>query len=346
MRSLTKIALGTGIAGAVALTLAGTTGTALADPPSGVTPPSNAIVGVGSDTTEYVLDQLALAYDAQSPAPTNPLYSWDATGTTPITTKTGATSIARPNGSGAGIAALIANTKTTVDFARSSRARNTSDPTTIKFVAFAKDAVTVAVQNTTNAPANLTTANLKSIYTCASTRWNQVGGTSTATIKPFLPQAGSGTRAFFEAAIGVTDSTVGSCVNSTVQENEGTNSLLNDPNAIVPYSTAKYIAQVFHSGAGQNTFGTDDHGTLKLDSINSTAPTTGSGSTTTINPSFSAAFVRNVYNVVRQDTTTTDQIPAYEEPVFGSGKFICTQTTIVKNYGFLPLSGSQCGAVS
>ncbi len=344
MRSLTKLALSAGVAGAVAASLVATSGPASADPPTGVTPPANSIVGVGSDTTEYVMDQIALAYDAQSPAPTQKLYSWDATGSTPITTKTGATSIARPDGSGAGIAALTGNTSATVDFARSSAGRSPSNPSTIKFVAFAKDAVTAAVQTTTNAPANLTTANLKNIYTCASTTWNQVGGTSTATIKPFLPQAGSGTRAFFLAAIGVT--TPGSCVTSNVQENEGTNTALNDPNAIVPYSTAKYIAQVFHSGAGQNSFGTDDHGTLKLESINSTAPTTGSGSTTTINPSFSAAFVRTVFNVVRQDTTTTDQIPAYEEPIFGTGKFLCTQTTIVKNYGFLPLSGSQCGATS
>jgi hypothetical protein len=38
------------------------------------------------------------------------------------------------------------------------------------------------------------TAQLAAIYTCADTTWNQVGGSSTATIQPFLPQTGSGLR--------------------------------------------------------------------------------------------------------------------------------------------------------
>jgi ABC-type phosphate transport system substrate-binding protein len=342
MRTIITTTFGACVVGALALS---TAGSALADPPAGVTPAANSIVGVGSDTTEFVLDELALGYDSQSPAPAAKLYSWDATGSTPIKTKTGATTIPRPNGSSAGITALINNTQATVDYARSSRKRKSTDPTSISFVAFAKDAVTIAVQTTTNAPASLTTAQLAAIYKCTSRTWNTVGGTSTATIKPFLPQSGSGTRAFFETAIGITDAQVGSCVNSTVQENEGTNALLKDPNAIVPYSVAKFIAQVFHSGPGQNKFGTDQHGTLKLNKINGLAPTTGTGTSTTINPLFSAAFIRTVFNVVRT-ATTTDHIPAYEEVIFGTHGYICLHPTTVKNYGFLALSGSQCGAVS
>lgn len=345
MRSASKLAITAGVATALTVSVAAP---AFGDPPSGVTPKRNAIVGVGSDTTEYFVDQLALAYDAQSPAPKRLLFSWDATGTSPITTKVGATAIPRPNGSGSGISALINNTVATVDFARSSRGRSASDPANISFMAFGKDAVTAAVQSTTHAPKNLTTTQLRNIYTCTATQWTDVGGTSSATIQPFLPQSGSGTRAFFESAIGVTDAQIGGCVTQGVQENEGTDpGLVGNVDAIVPYSVAKYIAQVYHSGAGQNDFGSDVHGTLKLDRVNSTNPTQTLNGVVRINPNFTPTFVRTVYNVVRQDATQSDGIPAYLRVLFGRNGFLCKHaSTIVANYGFLPLTGSQCGAVS
>ena len=49
---------------------------ALADPPSGVTPGPTDVVGVGSDTTEFVFDQLSADYNATHT--TGKLYSWDA----------------------------------------------------------------------------------------------------------------------------------------------------------------------------------------------------------------------------------------------------------------------------
>ena len=72
--------------------------------------------------------------------------------------------------------------------------------------------------------------------------------------------------------------TPGSCVNQTVQQNEGVNPVLKDADAIVPYSIAKYIAQRYHSAkclksscapvsgveckpaSGKNLFGCDEHG--------------------------------------------------------------------------------------
>jgi ABC-type phosphate transport system substrate-binding protein len=260
-------------------------------------------------------------------------------------TKTGATSIPRPDGSGAGISALVNNTIKTVDFARSSRGRSGSDPASVAFVAFAKDAVTVAVQTQTNAPINLTTAQLQAIYTCSVTNWSDLGGKS-AVIKPFLPQSGSGTRSFFESAIGLTDAQIGACVTQGVQENEGTDTRLNDKSAVVPYSVAKYIAQRYHSGAGQNDFGTDDHGTLKLLSLNGTKPTAGTAPNVKINANFSSTFQRIVYNVVRK-AATTDTIPGYLENIFGAHGYLCGHSRItMQNYGFLPLPIGQCGTVS
>src|ERR1700722_1697123 len=201
MRTFVKLLTGIAIA-ATATAMA--IGPAMADPigSSGkpVTPKATDITGVGSDTIEFLLDQLSVDYNASHK--TGPrLYSWDATnpvtGATldPITDKSGCTKEPRPDGSSAGILsasggplALTSNLKTKdgkqfcTDFARSSRGRTpATDPTKGKggvvFVTLAKDAVTYATNKTTFAPANLTTAQLHAIYTCSVTTWGQVGGT-------------------------------------------------------------------------------------------------------------------------------------------------------------------------
>jgi ABC-type phosphate transport system substrate-binding protein len=245
---------------------------ALADPPTGVTPKSGDVVGVGSDTTEFLFDQLSLDYNATHT--TGKLYSWDAlnpkTGLTDnIVTKSGCAAIPRPFGSGAGITALE-NTKKTgthpcIDFARSSSSRATTDPTTISYINVAGDAVTYATQPGSHAPANLTTADLTGIYNCSIRHWNQIPGNSggsTATIAAMIPQPASGTRKFFLSAIGLT--APGPCVSSsatvqgsaganatTLEENEGVDPSLNKnkANVIFPFSVGKWIAEKFHSAS-------------------------------------------------------------------------------------------------
>jgi len=344
--------------------------------------------GVGSDTIQNVLDQFAADYNPTVSATASHLYSWDATN--PLTgaigdsiaEKTGCSSIPRPDGSSAGITQLATFQKThdgkffCSSFARSSRARASTDPAFapggIAFVDLAGDAVTWSAQATTNAPATLTQAQLAAIYNCTDTNWSQVGGKN-APIHAFIPQTGSGTRSFFLSAIGV--ATPGSCVsddNGALEENEGVNPVLKDPDAIFPYSIGKYIAEKFHSATclnatctpnssgiacnpsgHQNLFGCNTHGTMVLKQINGVAPTTGGGTGTVINSSFPAAFQRILFEVVPYDPATSDHIPGSEagapggvnlEPLFGASGFVCTNTTAktdLKNYGFLvtPLCG-------
>jgi ABC-type phosphate transport system substrate-binding protein len=350
-------------------------------------PAENDAVGVGSDTIQNVLDQFAADFNPTVSATGTHLYSWDATN--PLTGAIGdsipekkdCSSIPRPDGSSAGITQLITFTKSTsgpfcTNYARSSRARASTDPPFapggIAFVDLAGDAVTWAAQATTNAPATLTTAQLAAIYNCTDTNWSQVGGAN-APIHAFIPQSGSGTRSFFLSAIGV--ATPGSCVSDDgglLQENEGVNPVLNDPNAIFPYSIGKYIAEKFHSNLcftkstcapnangvvcthtpGKNLFGCDTHGTMALEQINGIAPTTGTGANTVINSSFPATFQRTVFEVVPYDPATSDHIPGATspvggvnlEPIFGASGFVCTNSTAkadLKNYGFLvtPLCG-------
>ncbi|MFD0568522.1 substrate-binding domain-containing protein [Kitasatospora gansuensis] len=269
------------------------------------------------------------------------LYSWDPTGSATITPKTGAATIARPNGSSAGVTALNNNTSTTVDFARSSRGPQTGDTTDDLFVAFAKDAVTWSAKNGGHAPANLTTAQLKGIYECTVTNWSTVGGTA-GTIKPFLPQNGSGTRTFFLKAIGgATPVTPGACVTSGPQENTGTTPALDDVDAIFPYSVAHNISQVY----GGHGTPTDNPGNLTLRNINGVAPVNAAH---TINAPFAAsAYGRVVYNVVRAAAwNTPGTYSTALKNVFSSTGWICTHPATITNYGFLALPGAACGTTT
>jgi ABC-type phosphate transport system substrate-binding protein len=342
--------------------------------------------GVGSDTIQNVLDQFSADYNVGKALTATHLWSWDATnpntgaiGDSIQVKGGGCSAIARPDGSSAGITALtssqVASGTNCINFARSSRARGSSDPPFapggIAFVDLAGDAVTWSAQATTNAPATLTAAQLAAIYNCTDTNWNQVGGKN-APIHAFIPQSGSGTRSFFLSAIGVANP--GSCVSDDgglLEENEGVNPVLNDPDAIFPYSTGKYIAEKFHSatcfntscnpnGSGlrctpsgtQDLFGCNNHGTMVLKQINGIAPTTGTGQGTVINSAFPATFQRTVFEVVPYDPNTSDHIPGATNPVggvnleqiFGASGFVCTNATAkadLKKYGFLvtPLCG-------
>jgi ABC-type phosphate transport system substrate-binding protein len=385
------------VAATAAAAIAATVGTpALADPPAGKTPRPTDVVGVGSDTIQNVMDQLSVAYNATHAS--GKLYSFDATNPTngamgdPVQLKSGSSTcnIPRPDGSSAGITALENSGTTTgsqpcINFARSSRARSGTDPNTISFITLAGDAVTVSTQPGTHAPANLiTTAVLTGIYNCTITKWNQIPGNSggaSSTIRPMLPQDGSGTRAFFLGAISVT--TPGSCVSTsdtaqgtghlndnTLQENEGVAPSLNTnkSNVIFPFSVAKYIAEKFHSAScgtisqcntapenchptgTQNKFGCNTHGTMNLNKINGTAPTLGSGGSTRINPAFTTTFTRLVFDVVNAPQGT---VPASMAKYFGPAGFTCTNTTAkndIKKYGFLVLpagtTAGHCGAAS
>lgn len=372
-------------------------GPSLADPPSGVTPKPGDVVGAGSDTLGFLLDQLSSDYAEANPNATSLLYGWDsvnpATNETgdPIVTKAGCAPIARPDGSSAGIAALEAGVTDPadpkafcLDFAGSSRGPLPTDPPCasggICFITLARDAVTWAVRDAasggTDAPASLTLTQLKAIYRCKITNWAKVGGTN-APIQAFLPQSASGIRASWLTALGGgTDPVVpGRCVRSargTLQDNEGTNPVLNSPGAIVPYSVADYIAQVYHSAAclnpgckpvtggavckpsgPQNRFGCDTHGVLGLGEIGGKAPMTPwpapkpPCTVCTINPKFAGLFLGGVYAVVRF-APTKDFIPGYLEPFFAAktafpSGYVCTSATAqqaIRAYGFLIANGS------
>jgi ABC-type phosphate transport system substrate-binding protein len=181
--------------------------------------------------------------------------------------RVGTKPVTRPNGSGAGAAALIADASGgagyqglangSIQMARMSRLPNSTEegncPTSggcggLHVYQVATDNLAIAARSATfggtNAPSALTASQLVDIYQCTATKWTDVGGSSSATIHPLIPQSGSGTRNFFladlQAANGGTAITLGGCVR-TVQEHDPTG-IWADPSpadAIEPFSTGK-----------------------------------------------------------------------------------------------------------
>ena len=115
-----------------------------------------------------------------------------------------------PTGSGAGIKELQLGT---VDYARSSRAPKSSGETDLNFWAYGKDGLAVVTFGA-RTPGNLTTAQLKNIYNCTITTWDQITGDPAdagKTITPVGMNTASGTKATFDTYLGF-DANAGSCV--------------------------------------------------------------------------------------------------------------------------------------
>jgi ABC-type phosphate transport system substrate-binding protein len=183
--------------------------------------------------------------------------------------------VTRPNGSGAGVAALINDAPAaggqaagpgyqglptgSIQFARMSRLPNSTEIGEctsanscggLHVYQFATDKLVIAHNAATyNGPPGLSADELYKIFvTCDYTKWNQIPGNtsgSSETIHPLIPQSGSGTRNFFLAdlatAEGITTTlTPGTCTR-TVEEHDPTG-IYADPttaDAIEPFSAAK-----------------------------------------------------------------------------------------------------------
>ncbi len=281
------------------------------------------IVGVGSDTSEYVVQSLAdgmkvgasLApgYNLAAGARLVSFNAMNPNGTsTDLVLRAGTAPITRPNGSGSGKGTLYGTgNNANVNFARSSSGPSAAENSAgLWHVPFALDTVKVATASTSNAPASLTAAQLVGIYNGTYTNWNQIGGAS-GTIVPMIPQSGSGTRNFFlaelKAANGNVDVVLAGSVQS-VQEHDPAPVAAN-ANAVVPFSVARF-----------NTLTSPG---IKLEG--------------------GYASNRAIYNVVRG----SDLNKAWFTSVFGPDGFICSGggQTLIQGNGFKQLAGTLDGGV-
>lgn len=246
-----------------------TTSTNLSSAPIG----PNTLVGVGSDTIQDV--EYGISQDlGTQPDGTSNLASWTATGTTPLTYRSGGTPAvptAHPNGSGAGYTALKESlgisplgadgvARGDVDYSRASGFQGnelTGGAGVVTEIPFAIDSISFAAPagspfTKTNSGLGLTLANLADIYlgnvnevntTTGALQAETVAGTPDAgfiPIQAYLPKPGSGSRQFFLKDLNAVNSAValGSNKGDSFQTTNGT-----------PTATGAYIGNTDLAGA-------------------------------------------------------------------------------------------------
>jgi ABC-type phosphate transport system substrate-binding protein len=250
------------------------------------------VVCVGSDTVQYLGDFLAdgdqnahagfnsskptyklVNIDATADANARLSYAQTQTVQSPalldpnVILRAGSPPVIRPNGSGAGMKALMADVTATAN-EKINCVRTSSFPGSITIssgvnayqaaqnngwgglhvVRAATDPLSVMAAQTTNAPPGLSAAQLSQIYNITPTvvTWGDLGAgysgpCSTCHIVPLLPQSGSGTRSTFLADLLAANPSFICCAPSVqqfVEENDPTAITSNaDPtDAIVPFS--------------------------------------------------------------------------------------------------------------
>lgn len=282
-------------------------------------PVSNSYAIVGSDTLQDSMNALTNGTNASGSfvrVTDNALTlgNFDAFGGAAIQTKPGGPFFARPAGSGSGRDALrrsidganwsASNNPTParvisgqVDIARSSSGPGGEANANgrLLYIPYGRDAVAYAYKGGTEAWANLTPTQLRSIYDGTLTTIDGV------TVRPRLPQAGSGTRQFFLNALGYSGSSPSApAVNdtgNTTPENDAT--VLGD-NEIIPFSVANWVAQG-NEVSGTNTLAAAP--TVRLGSpVAGQVPFTGTAPNLVPNSGFynNATFGRDTYLIVER----------------------------------------------
>jgi hypothetical protein len=353
-----KLRLGV-VAVAAAATLAfGAAAPAYADP-IGFKP----LNGAGSDTTQDVLGGVASVVTS--------IGSYDATGSATIKTTTAGPTFNRPNGSTSGVQALSASINNTgtrtfpasggvsitgqIDFARSSSAPSSSFVgTDLTFIPFARDAVTYAVSQASDFPRDIALGSssqdaqtpapftLRNIYRGTVTSYTD-GDFNPVTIRPIIPQAGSGTRSFWLGALGLTEATIVGTpttdIGNTAQEHNGT--YIRNAGDIAPFSIAQYIAQGNYGSLPTSV--TERRGNVELGNVDTVKPillTPGGG--VELNTAF--PINRLVFNVVQSSrlTGTSAADTLLKNTFAGSTSSVCAASAQIKQYGFGTI-GSLCG---
>lgn len=329
-------------AGACLATLSLAAGTALADPDP-PQPPFRALQGVGSDTTQLVMNGYGNGTTASTPAYPGVmvggqlgLASWDALPGGPITTRaSGCTNIVRPNGSTAGVNALQglnSYPSQCVDFARSSNNDSQAqvrDGANLTYIPFALDALTYATFTQSQVPKNLPLADLQTIYL-----QNGVPGSPDCFgFFPLIPQAGSGTRAFWDNLMTgalplgtcVRDTIVRSGVTENIQEHDGT--VIFGPNAdrqIVPIGVGPWISQSTN---------------LTIDDRRGNAILRGIDGKSYLAADFAGS--RPLFNVIRIADITR---APWNNVFVGSSSQICSNPQVLAAFALLP--HPDCGSTA
>jgi phosphate transport system substrate-binding protein len=358
--------LRTMIALAVAVVIGGAALVACGTPPT-------AITGAGSDTTYWMMagsdvtqgtppahptqgatDKYNASQTATKTQEIPPLLvapfpgpSFTVPGDSKCAAKTYNASTPPPNGSGAGITALVNDTSGCIDYARSSRGSSASDPSSLKFWAYALDAVSwIKFPQNTHGVSTLTPTQLKNIYTCNPStgapfvsNWNQVGGTA-GVIKKYAPQTQSGTYSFVNSKLlgGATIDQNCNAANKSVllQEHDATGiPAAQKANAFYVYAVGQYRAQA--AGLLVNL----TNGST-LGQINGVSPNAAS-----INTTAGRFFgTRYIYNVTKTGSPSESAALDFVGVKSGGPGYICKNSvaSTLQSFGGFPLGLGGTGA--
>ncbi|MGE0817537.1 MAG: hypothetical protein AB7O74_02645 [Candidatus Nanopelagicales bacterium] len=306
------------------------------------------LIGIGSDTTQNVMNDLAAAINTATPGT---LASWDAIGSpTSINvkpsqsgctyTRSAAGESAEANGSGAGRSRLVEALTPgdprfdCIQYSRSSSGR-ASGFTQLTWVEFASDTMTYITRSDGDvARVGLSLNDVKDVYKCLN-----------PDIHPILPQVGSGSRAFWLGQMGISETDInnglynclvpGATFNGAgytmvgrpnVQENNG-QALKTDE--IMPFSVGLYNVQA----AGNNT---DVRGPLNV------LAQIGTGSTALpVGGNTSFPVSRKLYNIIPTSKIST---APWSTVFVGPSSAICSNPAVIVNNGFNAIA--SCGTTS
>ena len=389
--NLKKLGVTAGLLGVMAGPMIGLAATqAGAIPP--VAHPNQDLESAGSDTTYWATAAIDAAYNANTtghtainsdadhvgaippivsaPFPT----SYSTVGDANCAATTYDSGNVPPNGSGAGISALVADGGTgCIDYARSSRGRKGGDASNLDFWAFGLDALGLgdfpksAAFNPTGtyAPAKgLTQTQIIQIYTCDPSTgapyisdWKQINPAlakkpGTFPIKKYAPQTSSGSYSFFNSQIlsgGTIDAGCDSSHLSTFIEEHFASHVApaDKPYAVFPMSYAQWIAMA-HGVQADIRGGVAEMG-ISTDGVKYLKP-----SSATVNECRSACpkghflGTRYVYNVtIPTEPDYTDVLRLVGADNSGAG-FICSgkATSIIQKFGFRALLPATTGTTS
>jgi hypothetical protein len=246
-----------------------------------------------------------------------------------------------------------------VDFARSSSAPSSSFVgTDLTFIPFARDAVTFAVSAASDFPRDIAVGDasqdalspapftLRNIYRGTVTRYSD-SDFNQVTIRPIIPQSGSGTRSFWLSALGLTEAAIvgtpTTSLGNTAQEHDG--SSVTQAGDIMPFSIAQFIAQGNYRALPTTI--PERRGNVELGRVGTIKPllaSTGGG------VELNAAFPINrlVFNVVQTSRLSTTGVGAdttLRSTFVGTSSAVCSATTTIRQYGFAPI-GTLCGDTS
>ncbi|PJI94034.1 Ig-like domain repeat protein [Luteimicrobium subarcticum] len=377
VNAFARLAVG---AGAGALALGALALPAQADPAAGT---HGTLVGLGSDTTQDVLNAVAAA------VPGNLLASYDATGSSTVATRVGGTAVPRANGSGAGRDLLrLATGQTTsaniatasggtlpvttqdvfgsIDFARSSSGPSAADVRpdgVLTYIPFASDAVTYAVAPNSVVPSNLTKDQLKDIYQGAYDRVQVLGGVSsllrptdtpaagstTVKLTTFIPQAGSGTRSYWLGQVGITENDISTSKYPNVTDKDFAGQQVQEHHgqALVSGTPDQDAGAIAPFSAGQWVAQANGKVTDNRAGV-VLGKVAGTSAVQGSGTAYSldpayAGYTRLVYDIV-PSRLADDPSSDIHKAFVGTDSEVCKQSSVITAYGFGLLTGGvKCG---